>query len=79
MADTTKSRATLLDEVAALHPSQWREVAKELRKVAETFVEVPDGGHTAHTLGLLAHILDPVDRHLMITGAGEPPARSPRT
>lgn len=38
--------------------SQRREVAKELRKVAETFAEVPDGRPTAHTLGLLAHWLD---------------------
>ncbi len=45
MADTKKSPATLLDEL-------------ELRKVAETFAEVPDGRDTAHTLGLLAHMLD---------------------
>ena len=49
----------LLDDLAALDPPQRREVAKELWKVAETFAEVPDGGHTAHTLGLLAHLLDP--------------------
>jgi len=35
-----------------------RELAKQLRKVAETFAEVPDGRDTAHTLGLLAHMLD---------------------
>ena len=39
-------------------PQQRCEVAKELRKVAETFAEVPDGRDTAHTLGLLAHMLD---------------------
>jgi hypothetical protein len=58
MADTKKSPATLLDELAALNPAQRHEVAKELRKVAETFAEVPDGRDTAHTLGLLAHMLD---------------------
>jgi hypothetical protein len=26
---------------------------------AGTFAEVPDGRHTAHNLGLLAHFLDP--------------------
>ncbi len=59
MSGTEKSHAVLLDELAALDPAQRREVAKELRKVAETFAEVPDGRHTAHTLGLLAHWLDP--------------------
>ncbi|MGB9223082.1 hypothetical protein [Mycobacterium sp.] len=33
-------------------------VAEELRKMSETFAEVPNGCHTAHTLGLLAHWLD---------------------
>ena len=51
MGDTQMSTATLLDELAALDPSQRREVAKELREVAKTFAEVPDGRHTAHTLG----------------------------
>ncbi len=59
MADTEKTPATLLDELAALEPARRRELAKQLRKVAETFGEVPDGRHTAHTLGLLAHWLDP--------------------
>ena len=59
MSGTEKSHAVLLDELAALDPAQRREVAKELRKVAETFAEVPDARHTAHTLGLLAHLLDP--------------------
>ncbi len=58
MADSEKTPATLFDYLAALDPSQRREVAKELRKVAETFAEVPDGRDTAHTLGLLAHTLD---------------------
>ncbi len=51
--------ATLLDELVSLDREQRCEVANELRKVAETFAEVPDGRHTAHTLGLLAHWLDP--------------------
>jgi ABC-type polar amino acid transport system ATPase subunit len=60
MSGTEKPHAVLLDELAALDPAQRREVAKELRKVAETFAEVPDGKHTAHTLRLLAHFLDPL-------------------
>ncbi|MDT2008757.1 hypothetical protein FXW78_39630 [Rhodococcus opacus] len=58
MADTEKRYATLLDELAALHPRQRREVAMALRKVAETFAEVPDGRDAAHTIRLLAHMLD---------------------
>ena len=58
MPDNEKA-AMLLDDLAALDPSQRREVAEELRKVAETFAGVPDGRHTAHTLGLVAHMLDP--------------------
>ena len=53
MADTEKSAAMLLDDLATLNPSQRREVAKELRTVAETFAEVPDGRHTAHIVRLL--------------------------
>ncbi len=59
MADTAKTAAMLLDELAALDPAQRREVAKELRKVAETFAEVPDGKTASHVLGVLAHLLDP--------------------
>ncbi len=58
MADTEKTPPTLLDQLAALEPARRRELAKQLRKVAETFAEVPDGRDTAHTLGLLAHMLD---------------------
>ncbi len=61
MTDTEKTAATLLDDLAALDPSQRHEVAKELRKVADTFAGVLDGRHTAHTLGLLAHFLDSRD------------------
>jgi hypothetical protein len=46
MADTEKTPAMLLDELATLDPAQRREVAKELRKVAETFAEVSDGRNT---------------------------------
>lgn len=59
MAHNKKTPAMLLDDLAALDPSQRREVAKELREVAETFTQVPDGRHTAHSLRLLAHWLDP--------------------
>ena len=59
MADIDKNPATLLTELAALDPPQRREVPAALRGVAETFAGVPDGRHTAHTLRLLAHMLDP--------------------
>lgn len=59
MADTAKTAAMLLEELAALDPPTRREVAKELRKVAETFAELPDGKKAAHVLGVLAHMLDP--------------------
>ena len=52
MADTDNTPETLLADLAALDPAQRREVAKELRKVAETFAEVPDGRHTGDTLGV---------------------------
>ena len=44
---------------ASTRPPQRREVAKELREVADTFAEVPDGKMTSHVLGVLAHLLDP--------------------
>ena len=56
-ADTEKTPATLLDALAALGLRQRREVAKELRKVAEMFAEVRDGRDTAHALQALAHML----------------------
>lgn len=59
VVDRELSRRTLFDELASLDLSQRREVAKELRTVAETFAGVPDGRHTAHALRLLAHMLDP--------------------
>ena len=58
MADTEKTPATLLDELVALVRAQRCEVATELRKVAETLAEVPDGKTTSHVLGVLAHLLD---------------------
>ena len=54
MADSEKAPATLLDDLAALDPPKRREVAKELRKVSETFAEVPDGRTASHVLGVLA-------------------------
>lgn len=62
MADTERTAATLLDELAALDPQQRRRVAKELRQVAEAFAEVPDGREIARALRLLAHLLGPTDR-----------------
>ena len=59
MAETHEKPAMPLDELTALDPAQRREVAKALRKVAETFAEVPDGQTTSHVLGVLAHLLDP--------------------
>ena len=59
MAETDEKPAMRLDELTALDPAQRREVAKALRKVAETFAEVPDGKTTSHVLGVLAHLLDP--------------------
>ena len=56
MADK-KTAARLLDELT--DPAQRRQVAKELRQLAESFARVPDGRDTARTLGLLAHWLDP--------------------
>ena len=43
MADSKNSGVRLLDELAALDPPQRDQLANELRKVAETFSEVPDG------------------------------------
>ena len=41
MADTDITPETLLDDLAALDPAQRREVAMELRKVAETVADAP--------------------------------------
>ncbi len=58
MADTEKTSAMLLDELAALDPVQRREVARELRNLSETFAEVPDGKTASYVFGVLAHLLD---------------------
>ena len=58
MSDAGKSPATLLGELASLHPQERREVAATLRQVSATFAEVPDGKTTSHVLGVLAHLLD---------------------
>jgi hypothetical protein len=58
MADSEKTAAMLLDDLAALDAPQRREVAAALRGVAETFAGVPDGRGTAYTLRMLAHMLD---------------------
>jgi len=59
MAGMEKSPATLLDQLAGLHPQARRKLARILRQVSETFAEVPDGKTASHTLGVLAHLLDP--------------------
>lgn len=59
MPDNKKTLATLLDELVVLDRAQRCEVAEEVRKVAETFAEVPNGKTAAHMLGVLAHLLDP--------------------
>ena len=58
MSATDKIHAALLDDLAALGLRQRHEVATELRKVAETFAEVPDGKAASYVLGVLAHLLD---------------------
>ena len=58
MSATDKFHAALLDDLAARGLRQRREVAKELRKVAETFAEVPDGKTASYVLGVLTHLLD---------------------
>ncbi len=58
MADTKTSPATLLDELAPSTPRSGMRWPRSCGKVAETFAEEPDGRDTAHTLGLLAHLLD---------------------
>lgn len=59
MSDTEMSLGDLLDTLAALDSSQRSEVAKELKQVAQTFAEVPDGKTASHVLGVLARMLDP--------------------
>jgi hypothetical protein len=54
------SSATLLNQLASLDPQARCELAMTLRRLSESVAEVPDGGHTAHTPGLLAHLIDPV-------------------
>jgi len=50
MSGTETAHTALLNELAALKPQQRRGVAATLRRVAETFTEVPDGRDTAHAL-----------------------------
>jgi hypothetical protein len=59
MADTNKTLAMLVDELAALDPARRRELAVALRRLAETLTEVRDGETASHTVGVLAHLLDP--------------------
>lgn len=51
MADSEMSPATLLDELASFDPR--REVAATLRRLSETFAEVPDGKIAVTICGML--------------------------
>jgi hypothetical protein len=60
VADTEEpSPANLLDQLANLDPQEQRDVAAIVRRLSETFAEVPDGKTASHVLGVLAHLLDP--------------------
>ena len=80
MADIDKNPATLLDELAALDPLTRSQVASAMRNVADMFAGVPHGRHTAYTLRLLAHWLDPSARVLAIYCGvpAEPPCQRRR-
>jgi hypothetical protein len=56
--DNEQNPSMLLDQLAALGPTQRCEVAGALRRVSATLAEVPDGMTASHTLGVLAHLLD---------------------
>ena len=59
MADTEEpSPAALLDQLASLDPQERREVAAIVRRLSETFAEVPNGKTASRVLGVLAHLLD---------------------
>jgi len=58
-AEPEMSRATRLDELAALDPLTRREVASAVRRVAAMFAEVRDGNTDSYVLGVLARLLDP--------------------
>ena len=53
------SPATLLNQLASLDPQAPCELATTLRRLSESVAEVPDGGHTVHTRGLLALLIGP--------------------
>lgn len=59
MADTEQAPATMLDELANLDLQAREELATALSRVSETFTAVPDGKTTAHTLGVIARLIDP--------------------
>jgi len=59
MAETEKTAAMLLDDLAAWICRSGARWPRTCAWVAENFAGVPDGRNTAHTLRLLAHILDP--------------------
>lgn len=59
MADKEKVPAAMLDELANLDLQARQELATALSQVSETFTDVPDGKATAHTLGVIARLIDP--------------------
>jgi alpha-D-ribose 1-methylphosphonate 5-triphosphate synthase subunit PhnI len=58
MSDRQMSQTTLLDELAHLDPKARRHLATTLRRLSETFAEVPDGQKAGYVLGVLARVLD---------------------
>jgi hypothetical protein len=61
MADTEKTPAMLLDELATLDPPQRREVAAALRTVAETFAGCPTVGALSTSSGCWPTCSTPAD------------------
>jgi len=59
MSNNEKAAPVLLDDLAAMDLARRREVAAELRRLAETFAQVADGKTTSRVLGVLAYLVDP--------------------
>ncbi len=49
----------MLDELANLDPQARQELATALSRVSETFTDITGGKTTAHTLGVIARLIDP--------------------
>jgi hypothetical protein len=67
MSDTEMSPGDLLDTLAALDPSQRREVAEELRQVSETVAELPDGKTASHVLAPTPILATPTTATVTVT------------